>query len=97
MSVPDNASLHPPYPNPFNGETVFQLDLESDAEVIVSIYNIRGELISSLVRGQMSAGSHRLTWDGRDVSNKPASSGLYFIRAVISGKSVFQQKVMFVR
>jgi hypothetical protein len=97
MTIPENASLHPPFPNPFNGETVFLLNLQEDAEVVVNVFNLRGERIVTLLRGRLTAGFHRLVWDGRDNSHLSAASGLYIIRAEIGGAALFQQKVMFVR
>ena len=91
-SAPEKTALQPPYPNPFNGETAILLNLVDDAEVVVEVFNIRGEKIADLYSGGLEAGSHRLVWKG-DMS----PSGLYLIRATVDGAKVMQQKALYVR
>ncbi len=97
MSAPQQTALHPPYPNPFNGETAMLLNLVEGAEVVVEVFNIRGEKIADLHRGRLESGSHRLVWNGASVSGESSPSGLYLIRASIDGTKVMQQKAMYVR
>jgi len=90
-------SLLPPFPNPFNGETALRLQLAEKAVVDVRVFNVRGEYIAPIFRGDLGAGEHRLTWNGRGYAGAPMPSGLYIIRAAINGKWAWQHKVMFVR
>ena len=57
------------------------LDLPSDDEVRVSIFDIRGREVRNLHRGLLSAGSHAITWDGLAGSRKRAPSGMYICSA----------------
>jgi subtilisin-like proprotein convertase family protein len=67
-------------PNPFNPSTSITFALASDAEIDLSIFNIRGEKVRTLASGAMSRGSHTLTWDGRDDNGSGVASGIYFYR-----------------
>ena len=97
MAIPERAALQPPFPNPFNSETVFLLDVQEETDVFVDVYNIRGEHITSLFSGRLEAGSHRLTWNGRNIKDESAPTGMYLIRARIKGQTTLLQKAMFVR
>jgi len=70
------------YPNPFNASTTIDFRLSSAADVALNIYNIKGQLIESLVSGSMEAGSHRISWHTRN-----ASSGIYIARLEADGLS----------
>lgn len=79
------------YPNPFNPSTVISFKLRERTDVNVTVYNIRGELITSLKEGIMDSGYHQLEWNGHDSYNRPVSSGIYFIR-LITEKQTFTRK-----
>ena len=66
------------YPNPFNPETTIQYNLENNSEVTVTIYNVKGQLISTLVKASQEAGIHNITWNGKDSNDRNVSSGIYF-------------------
>jgi hypothetical protein len=68
------------YPNPFNPEVNIAFNLLAGTEVEVDIYNIRGQKVKRLHQGLLSAGNHRLVWNGRDGNGNPAASGIYFAR-----------------
>jgi flagellar hook assembly protein FlgD len=72
--------LNPNYPNPFNSGTSVRLDIPTAAEVQIDIYDIRGKRIGRLYNGNMIAGSHTLTWQGRDSAGDPVPSGIYICR-----------------
>lgn len=66
------------YPNPFNPETTISYSLKEDAKVSIFIYNTKGQKVRSLVNGQIQAGYHTVTWNGKDESGRNVSSGIYF-------------------
>jgi hypothetical protein len=84
-TVPPAVSLVN-YPNPFfagssRSEGVnIAYSLPQPANVILSIYNIRGQKVSELVNDSQQAGSYQITWNLLDHGNKPAASGVYFTR-----------------
>jgi uncharacterized protein (TIGR02145 family) len=65
--------LNQNYPNPFNSETIINYNLPLACHVKLTIYNIKGEEIATLLDGHRSPGNHSITWTADNVSN-----GLYF-------------------
>ncbi len=63
------------YPNPFNAKTTISYSLPQGGPVTLSIYNIMGQKVATLVDGIEDAGEHRVVWNAKDVS-----SGVYFGR-----------------
>ncbi len=72
------TELHGNYPNPFNPDTRIGFSLAGESDVKVNIYNIRGQLVKSLLSERMAAGEHTVVWNGKDDRGKAVSSGLYF-------------------
>ncbi|MCK4271517.1 T9SS type A sorting domain-containing protein [bacterium] len=78
--TPDAFCLVQNYPNPFNAVTSIQYILPRDGFVQLSIYNITGQLVRTLVSEKERAGTHRVSWNGRDDKAVSVSSGVYFYR-----------------
>jgi hypothetical protein len=68
------------HPNPFNPVTTISFSLESELEVSLSIYNIKGQKIRTVLREKKAAGIHYLQWDGTNDKKQQVSSGIYFYR-----------------
>ena len=79
-SVPGGFSITGNYPNPFNPETSIAFTIPDDGAVELAVYNMTGQLVRELASGRMSAGRHDITWNGRDDSGLPVSSGVYISR-----------------
>ncbi len=79
-AVPEEFSLSQNYPNPFNPETEISYDLPKDSWVRLSIYNIRGQKVKTLVDGFEAAGHKRVTWNGKSQDGDQVASGVYFYR-----------------
>jgi hypothetical protein len=67
-------------PNPFNPTTAICFELARAGYARLSIYDIAGRLVRTLVDGSTQAGSHSVAWDGRDEKGREMPSGLYFYR-----------------
>lgn len=67
--------------NPFRDEAVLALTMPNDGRVLVQVYDVTGRLIRTLVTGGLPAGTHRVTWDGRDDLGRLCASGVYLSRA----------------
>jgi len=78
--IPHEFSLDQNYPNPFNPTTTIQYQLPKDATVEISIYNMEGQQIRSLVNEFASIGIHSVEWNGRDDFGKEVASGVYLYR-----------------
>jgi predicted outer membrane repeat protein len=73
-------ALHPPRPNPFRGETSVAFDIPSGVRrARVAVYNVKGQLVRELYAGAPEPGRRTVLWNGLDVHDKPASSGVYFV------------------
>lgn len=95
-AAPSEFRLYPNYPNPFNTITAITYDLPEEGYVELMVFNIRGEKITTLRRGNQEAGSYRLNWDGTNRNGEMVSSGIYFLR-VVSGSYSRTGKMIFVR
>jgi len=80
MAAPKEFRLYPNYPNPFNPITTISYDLPEDGFVELSVYNMRGEKVATLIKGNQEVGSYRLNWDGTSQSGEMVASGIYFLR-----------------
>ena len=67
-------------PNPFNPSTTIQFGLAAQGRMTISIYDVSGRLVRTLVDGPRSAGLYKETWDGRDSNGHAVASGVYFYR-----------------
>ncbi len=74
-------ALSRPAPNPAASFTRFDLALPQSGAVRVTIHDAAGRLVRSLWDGETPAGVRAFTWDGRDAADRPAASGVYFVRA----------------
>jgi len=78
-------TLHPNSPNPFNPSTTISLDLAKAGYAQLKIYNLKGQLVKNLIKGNMAAGHHRLIWNGLDDNNRAVASGVYLYRLETDG------------
>jgi hypothetical protein len=90
--LPDHVALEANYPNPFNLETTIPFSLPRDGQIQLRIYNVRGQLVRTLVSGFQEAGFKRVRWDGRDGERNEVGSGTYFVRLEV-GKQRLVQKI----
>jgi|GEM_PF-4356647 len=77
---PEAYALRQNYPNPFNGRTEIEYDLPAKAFVRISITDILGRQVRTLVSEEQGAGSHICDWDGRNQEGKEVSGGAYFYK-----------------
>ena len=85
--VPSHFILGQNYPNPFNNSTTINFGLPTSAQVRLSVYNLAGQEVAELVRGQYRAGSYALSWNGRDRDDRPLASGVYLYRMEAGGRT----------
>ncbi|UCH62077.1 MAG: DUF4962 domain-containing protein [Fidelibacterota bacterium] len=95
--APEKFSLYQNYPNPFNPSTIINYSVAYPGLVQLLVYDVSGQLVRTLVTGNMLAGDYSIVWDGRDRAGRPVSSGLYFYalkgghNTVISKRSILQK------
>ncbi len=76
--LPDKTLLHTNFPNPFNPITRLRYDLPIDSQVDISVFDLHGRIVKTLVNSVQTAGFKTVKWDATDTNNKPVSAGLYF-------------------
>jgi len=91
VALPETFSLDSAYPNPFNPTTTLSFAIPIDSEVSLSVYNLQGREVSSLIDGNMDAGYHSVVWNADSFS-----SGVYFVK-MVAGEFVNTQKLMLVK
>jgi hypothetical protein len=79
-NTPAVYSLNQNYPNPFNPSTVINYSMERKGKVNISIYNILGQHVKTLVDGEVEAGPNQVIWDGTDQEGSGVASGVYFYK-----------------
>lgn len=68
------------FPNPANPRTVITFSLEAGEEIVLSVFDVRGRRISTLVDGVTSPGTHEVVWNGRGSNGMTVASGVYLIQ-----------------
>ena len=79
-SAPTQFELGQNYPNPFNPSTTITFTVPRAGEITLSIYNLKGQLIRTLVSGAVAAGHHKVVWDGTDSKGIKVATGVYVYR-----------------
>jgi hypothetical protein len=95
-AVPKAFALSRNYPNPFNPTTRLSVEMPVSADVEVSVYDILGRKIATLLSGQQVAGYHTVEWNGTNSAGLNVPSGTYFIR-MISGNFTGVQKILLMK
>ena len=75
--TPSNFTLFQNYPNPFNPETEIRFYLEKTRRMELKVYNPLGQLVRTLVKSEMPAGTHRIVWDGTNNDGIEVPTGVY--------------------
>ena len=78
--IPDVFILDANYPNPFNPVTTLVYGLPEASQVMLTIYDLKGRLVSTLVNSSMEAGYHTAIWNGTNQQGQPVGAGVYIYR-----------------
>jgi len=86
--------LDVPYPNPFNPSTTIRYEVPRSGPVQLTIFDVRGRRVRTLVDEHRGAGKYSLHWDGRDNYGREVASGVYFLHLRSGSKSATQKMVL---
>jgi len=86
--LPSAFELLQNYPNPFNPATRIGVLLPQLSEVTLTVYNVLGQEVVTLINDQRPAGYFTVEWDGTNSSGQKVSSGLYFYRMIARPQSI---------
>ncbi len=81
------------YPNPFNPSTSIAYSLPNDGMIEIEIYNIKGQLVKTLVNEEQLAGLYQTDWNGKDNNEKNVSTGIYFYK-LSTGEQTLIKKML---
>ncbi|MBN2008185.1 PQQ-binding-like beta-propeller repeat protein [candidate division KSB1 bacterium] len=91
---PDKIQLLQNYPNPFNPSTTISFQLSTNSDVCLSIFNLNGQLVQTLLQTHQSAGSYQIEWNGQDLVGRPVSSGVYLCRLQTNGQTTTRKMLL---
>jgi hypothetical protein len=101
VSVTDLFDVLPPsglvlstYPNPFAGQVNIRYNLEKASGVKLQVYNLRGQLLKTIISDRQSKGEQLAVWEGTDDAGRQLASGIYFLRTSIDGKPQRPQRLI---
>ena len=91
---PGQVALSQNLPNPFNPVTSISFTLPAQVAVRLTIYSVTGQLVKTLAHGEMTAGTHVMTWNGRDDRRHEVAAGVYVYRLEADGMSVTRRMLL---
>lgn len=94
--TPPAAALEQNYPNPFNPVTTIRFSVGRTTHVRLSVFDVSGRIVRTLVNGTTSPGTYDVTWNGMDDAGIAAASGVYFIRLAADG-AMATKKALLIR
>ena len=80
IPVPLVFELKNNYPNPFNPTTTIEYALPHTELVRIDIVNVLGQIVTTLVNGEVQAGFHTVVWNGKNTFGSPVASGIYLYK-----------------
>jgi hypothetical protein len=93
--LPNKIATHN-YPNPFNPTTTISFNIPQQTNVNVTVYNVKGEKVKTLVNSALNSGTHTVVWDGEDDNQNAVASGVYFYK-VRTENSTAVKKIMMIK
>ena len=82
------------YPNPFSSSVRIGYSIKETEPVNISVYNLRGQHVRTLLDGAMPRGDHSVIWDGLDTSGMRTANGIYFIRVISQSAPAITKRVI---
>lgn len=92
--VPAQFQVDQNFPNPFNASTVIPYTLSNGGHVTLTVCNILGQTVATLVDGYQPAGTYTATWNSRDAKGRELASGIYFSRVQVGSQSQTRKMVL---
>lgn len=97
ISIPPIPRLMPNFPNPFNPKTIIPFSIPKTHFVELTIYDINGRPVRSLLKETRTAGTYNIQWNGMNETNKLCPSGVYFYQLKIDHNPLDVQKMLLLR
>ncbi len=95
--IPDACQLLPAYPNPFNPSVTIPFTLHAADQVTITMYNVLGQKVATLLDTRMNAGFHELAWNSISSDGSELAAGIYFVRLSVSNGTAQVQKIVLLK
>ncbi|MEN8191187.1 MAG: T9SS type A sorting domain-containing protein [Bacteroidota bacterium] len=95
-NIVNSFELSQNYPNPFNPSTIINYSIIKSDMVNLTVYNMLGQKVATLVNELKSVGNHSIEWNGKNQYGKDVASGIYFYK-IITGQNSSVKKMMLLR
>ncbi|MCP4633299.1 MAG: T9SS type A sorting domain-containing protein [candidate division Zixibacteria bacterium] len=95
-NLPGKYSLSQNYPNPFNPSTIISYSIPKQSDVTISIINLLGQKVKTIINENQETGEYEINWDGTDQSGKAVASGIYFYQ-INTGDYTASKKMIMIK
>ena len=92
----NSFNLHQNYPNPFNPVTTFRYDLYEDSFVKITVYDMIGRVVKTMVNSQQNSGFKSVQWNATNDKGAPVSAGLY-LYMIHAGEYISTKKMVLLK
>jgi hypothetical protein len=96
-TIPAIPVLSANYPNPFNPTTTINFSVPTESKVNITVYNVKGQKVKTLVSDKLERGSHQVLWHGKDNNDNSVASGVYFYKLNVDGKQKGIKKMLLLK
>jgi len=94
--IPETIELRQNYPNPFNPKTTISFVLQKSTRVQLTVYDVRGRHVQTILDDAMPAGEHTVDWNGFTDAGDAAATGIYFYK-LSTNEQVAQRRMILLR
>ncbi len=95
--TPATTAIVGNFPNPFNPETTIQFSTSKPGHTTLTIFNVKGQKVKTLVDANLDANVHSVIWNGQDNSGKNVTSGVYYAVLKAAGENPAVQKMILLK
>lgn len=92
--LPKSFEVYPAYPNPFNMSTTIKFQLNTAKQIKISIFDINGRLVNTILNSALMPGSYKINWNGKNAVGNYIASGVYFATISSSNQKSFLKLVL---
>jgi len=82
------------YPNPFHNKLRIRFSLKNDGLVSLTVHDIQGRLVRTMISGSLKSGNYTLQWDGKDEKGRKVASGIYFYQLKTNNEKLITKSVL---
>ncbi len=88
------TSINSVFPNPFNPSTTIEYSLKNDTNIEISVFNMKGQKVVTLLDSHLPSGNYSIEWSGEDSKRTPCGSGIYFFKLITNNKAVTRKAIL---